>query len=32
MILHEKLKIPYDKIKYKEFVLIKCDYCQKQKT
>jgi hypothetical protein len=30
MILHEKLKIPYDKIKYKEFVLIKCDYCQKE--
>lgn len=30
MILHEKLPIPYDKIKYKEFVLIRCDYCEKE--
>jgi len=30
MILHEKLQVPYEKIKYKEIVLISCDYCGKQ--
>ena len=30
MILYEKLLIPYEKIKYKEFVLIECDYCKKE--
>lgn len=30
MILHQKLQIPYDKIKYKDFVLIICDYCGKE--
>jgi hypothetical protein len=30
MILHKKLQVPYEKIKYKEFVLIKCDYCGKE--
>ena len=30
MILYKKLLIPYEKIKYKEFVLIECDYCKKE--
>ena len=30
MILHEKLTVSYDKIKYKDFVLISCDYCGKE--
>jgi hypothetical protein len=30
MILHEKLAVPYEKIKYKDFVLICCDYCGKE--
>lgn len=27
MILHEKLHIPYEKIKWDDFVFVKCDYC-----
>lgn len=27
MILHEKLSVPYEKVKWKDYVPVRCDYC-----